>query len=312
MKKAIIICGPTASGKTSFAHQLAYKNNGEIVNADSMQLYKQLPIITASPEQKLKAELPYHLYNFQDINKELSATKYVGMAADVIQKISENVRLPIAVGGSGMYISMLTNGYSKIPDIDINIRLNARSLHKEVGMESFFAELKKLDPEVAKILNVSDTQRTIRAYEVIKQTGKSILDFQKEENYKPLSDFRFKIILLLPERSFLYETCNQRLKKLFDLGGVEEVELAYKTFGEIQTTAMKALGVYEIIQYIKGKISLSHAMELASAKTRQYAKRQTTWFKNQIKSDQVIEFNSEKQYNAIIEDILRATSILRF
>ena len=312
MKKVIIICGPTASGKTNLAHRIACKNNGEIVNADSMQLYKQLPIITASPGQKLKSELPYHLYNFQDINKELSATKYVGMAADVIQKIFENGRLPIAVGGSGMYISMLTNGYSKIPDIDINIRLNARSLHKVVGMESFFAELKKLDPEVAKILNVSDTQRTIRAYEVIKQTGKSILDFQKEENYKPLSDFQFKIILLLPERNFLYETCNQRLKKLFDLGGVEEVELAYKTFGEIQTTAMKALGVCEIIQYIKGKISLSQAMELASAKTRQYAKRQTTWFKNQIKSDQVIEFNSEKQYNAITEDILRAVSILHF
>lgn len=304
MKKAIIICGPTASGKTNFAHKLACKNNGEIMNADSMQLYKQLPIITASPEQKLKDELPYYLYNFQDIDKELSATKYVGMAADVVQKISVSGKLPIIVGGSGMYISMLANGYSKIPDIDVNIRLNARLLHKEIGIESFFAELKKLDPEVAKILNISDTQRTIRAYEVIKQTGKSILDFQKEENYKPLPDFQFKIIFLLPERNFLYETCNQRLKTLFDLGGIDEVGLAYKAFGEIQTTAMKALGVHEIIQYIKGRISLDVALELASAKTRQYAKRQTTWFKNQIKSDQVIEFNSEKQYHKIIDGII--------
>ena len=211
-----------------------------------------------------------------------------------------------------MYISMLANGYSKIPDIEANIRLDARLLHKEAGMESFFAELKKLDPKAAKNLNVSDTQRTIRAYEVIKQTGKSILDFQEEENYKPLPDFQLKIIFLLPERNFLYETCNQRLKTLFSLGGIDEVELAYKTFGEIQTTAMKALGVHEIIQYIKGKISLDEAIKLASAKTRQYAKRQTTWFKNQIKSDQVIEFNSEKQYNAITEDILRAVSILHF
>lgn len=304
MKKAIIICGPTASGKTNFAHRLACKNNGEIVNADSMQLYKQLPIITASPEHKLKDELPYHLYNFQDIDKELSAAKYVTMAADIIQKISANDKLPIIVGGSGMYISMLTNGYSKIPDIEANIRLDARLLHKEAGAESFFAELKKLDPKAAKILNVSDTQRTIRAYEVIKQTDKSILDFQEEENYKPLPDFRFKIILLLPERNFLYETCNQRLKKLFVLGGIDEVELAYKTFGEIQTTAMKALGVHEIIQYIKGKISLGQAIELASTKTRQYAKRQTTWFKNQIKSDQVIEFNSEKQYHKITDDTI--------
>lgn len=304
MKEAIIICGPTASGKTNFAHSIACKNNGEIVNADSMQLYKQLPIITASPEQKLKDELPYHLYNFEDINQELSATKYVDFAADVIQKISANDKLPIIVGGSGMYISMLANGYSKIPDIDANIRLDTRLLHKEAGAESFFAELKKLDPKAAKILNVSDTQRTIRAYEVIKQTGKSILDFQKEENYKPLSNFQFKIILLLPERNFLYETCNQRLKKLFDLGGIDEVQLAYKTFGEIQTTAMKALGVHEIIQYIKGKISIGQAIELASAKTRQYAKRQTTWFKNQIKSDQVIEFNSEEKYHKIIDETI--------
>lgn len=304
MKKAIIICGPTASGKTNLAHRLARKNNGEIVNADSMQLYKQLPIITASPEKKLKDELPYHLYNFQDMDKELSATKYAGMAADIIQKISANDKLPIIVGGSGMYISMLANGYSKIPDIEANIRLDARLLHKEAGAESFFAELKKLDPKAAKILNVSDTQRTIRAYEVIKQTGKSILDFQKEENYKPLPDLQLKIIFLLPERNFLYETCNQRLKTLFSLGGIDEVELAYKTFGEIQTTAMKALGIHEIIQYIKGKISLDEAIKLASAKTRQYAKRQTTWFKNQIKSDQVIEFDSEKQYHKIIDDII--------
>lgn len=307
MNKAIIICGPTASGKTNFAHKLALKNNGEIVNADSMQLYKQLPIITASPEQKLKDELPYHLYNFQEIDKELSATKYVDMARDVIQKISLKGKLPIIVGGSGMYISMLANGYSLMPDIDENIRLNARLLHKELGGELFFEELKKLDPKIVENLYASDTQRTIRAYEVIKQTGKSILDFQKEENYKPLSHFEFKIILLLSERSFLYEACNERLKILFDSGGIDEVKLAYKTFGDIQTTGMKALGVQEIIQYIKGDIPLDEAIDLASAKTRQYAKRQTTWFKNQIIVDQVIEFSTAKQYSEIIDDLAQIT-----
>ena len=307
MNKAIIICGPTASGKTNFAHKLALKNNGEIVNADSMQLYKQLPIITASPEQKLKDELPYHLYNFQEIDKELSATKYVDMARDVIQKISLKGKLPIIVGGSGMYISMLANGYSLMPDIDENIRLNARLLHKELGCELFFEELKKLDPKIVENLYTSDTQRTIRAYEVIKQTGKSILDFQKEENYKPLPHFEFKIIFLLPERSFLYEACNERLKILFDSGGIDEVKLAYETFGDIQTTGMKALGVQEIIQYIKGDILLDEAIDLASAKTRQYAKRQTTWFKNQIIVDQVIEFSTAKQYSEIMEDLARIT-----
>lgn len=304
MNKAIIICGPTASGKTDFAHNLALKSNGEVINADAMQLYKQLPIITASPEQKLKEELPYHLYNFQSIDKELSAAKYVDMAADIIQKTSAKGKLPIIVGGSGMYISMLTNGYSSIPDITDNIRLKARSMHKEIGAELFYDELKKLDPKVAEVLNILDTQRTIRAYEVIKQTGKSILDFQKEENYKPLPNFKFKIILLFPERNFLYKTCNERLKILFDSGGVEEVKQAYETFGDIQTTAMKALGVQEIILYLKGEISSDEAIEIASAKTRQYAKRQTTWFKNQIKSDQIIEFSSELQYYEILKKFL--------
>ena len=268
MNKAIIICGPTASGKTDFAHKLALKNNGEVVNADSMQLYRQLPIITASPEQKLKDELPYHLYNFQDIDKELSAAKYVDMASEVIQTISSKDKLPIIVGGSGMYISMLANGYSVIPDIDENIRQNTRLLHKELGSELFFEELKKLDPKIVKNLNSSDTQRTIRAYEVIKQTGKSILDFQKEKNYKPLPHFEFQIIFLLPERNFLYETCNKRLKILFDSGGIDEVKLAYETFGDIQTTGMKALGVQEIIQFIKGDISLDEAIALASAENK--------------------------------------------
>ncbi len=299
MNKAIIICGPTASGKTEYAHKLALQNNGEIVNADSMQLYKQLPIITASPEQKLKDELPYHLYNFQDVDQELSATKYVEVASNTIREITSRNKIPIIVGGSGMYISMLVNGYSAIPNIDEAIRLKARSLRKEIGAELFFEELKKLDPAICQTLNVADSQRTLRAYEVIKQTKKSILEYQKQENYKPLPDFEFEIIFLLPERNFLYDTCNKRLKKLFTTGAIEEVTTAYKNFGEIKTTAMKALGVHEIMEYIKGNISINEAIELASAKTRQYAKRQTTWFRNQIKASQIIEFNSIEQYEEI-------------
>ena len=301
MSKAIIICGPTASGKTDFAHKLALKNNGEIINADSMQLYKQLPIITASPDQKLKDQLLYHLYNFQDIDQELSAAKYVDMASKVIQTISLKGKLPIIVGGSGMYINMLANGYSVIPEIDEEIRRYARLLHKDLGAELFFERLKKLDPKIIKNLNILDTQRAIRAYEVIKQTGKSILDFQKEKNFETLPDFEFRIIFLLPERNFLYETCNKRLKILFDSGGIDEVKLAYKNFGDIQTTGMKALGVKEIILHIKSSISLDKAIELASVKTRQYAKRQTTWFKNQIKADQIVNFSSIKEYDEEVE-----------
>jgi tRNA dimethylallyltransferase len=300
MKEIIVVCGPTASGKTHFAHMLARKYNGEIVNADSMQLYKQFPIITASPDEKLKEDLPYHLYNFQDIDKEISSAKYVDMASSVIKKISLKGRLPIIVGGSGMYISMLTKGYSLIPEITEEVRIEARSLHEAMGSQLFFQALQQIDPQVTKILNTFDTQRVIRAYEVISQTGKSILEFQKLENFKPLSEFKFKIVLLLPERSFLYDTCNQRLKKIFNSGAIEEVEKAYNNFGNLHTTAMKSLGVAEIIMYIKGKLSLEGSINIASTKTRQYAKRQMTWFKNQIMPDQIIKFSSIEQYNRII------------
>ncbi len=281
--RAVVICGPTASGKTDFAHKLAFSNNGQVVNADSMQIYKELPIITASPEDYLRSELSYHLYNFQNIDQEFSAAKYAKAASKVVKSISENGSLPVIVGGSGMYINMLVNGYNIMPDIDDEVRNQARTLYMEIGAEAFFAELEKIDSESARRLNVGDRQRVTRAYEVAKQTGRSILDFQSKENEKPLADFEFKILFLLPDRKFLYFMCNERLKKMFTHGAIEEVENIYKQYGEIQTSAAKALGVSEIISYIKGEINLEQAIELASAKTRQYAKRQTTWFRHQLK-----------------------------
>tara|TARA_B110000503_G_scaffold142948_1_gene241768 strand:+ start:4219 stop:5151 length:933 start_codon:yes stop_codon:yes gene_type:complete len=298
--RAIIICGPTASGKTEFAHKIALKNNGEIVNADSMQLYKQLPIITASPEEYLKNELPYHLYNFQDVDKEFSATKYVIAATKAIKQITQRNKLPVIVGGSGMYINMLINGYSAIPDIEDNIRISARNLHTQIGQEAFFQLLQELDPQITTILNVGDTHRIIRAYEVITQTGKSILHFQAQNNIIPLPNFSFDIFCLLPERKFLYQTCNARLIKLFD-NGIIEVESLYNNYKDLQTSAMKALGVSEIIAYIKGALTRQEAIELASTRTRQYAKRQITWFKNQLPNPHIIEFSSMEEYKLLMK-----------
>ncbi len=298
MKKAIIICGPTASGKTNFAHELAHKNNGEIVNADSMQIYQQLPIITASPSQKLKQDLPYHLYNFLNIDTEFSAAKYATSASLTIWEISNRGKLPIIVGGSGMYINMLIYGFSSIPDINHEIRSNARLLHKELGSGAFFDLLKAIDLEVAKTLNVGDTQRVLRAYEVIKQSGKSILYYQAQENILPLPDFDFEVIVLMPERSFLYETCNNRFLALLKEGAIEEIRAVHQQYNKLNTTAMKALGVAEIISYIKGEITKQKAIDLATAKTRQYAKRQCTWFNNQIKAKRVIKFSSFTEYTS--------------
>ncbi|MBA2628452.1 MAG: tRNA (adenosine(37)-N6)-dimethylallyltransferase MiaA [Rickettsiaceae bacterium] len=303
MKKAVIICGPTASGKTNFAHEFARKNNGEVVNADSMQIYQQLPIITASPSQELKQDLPYHLYNFLDIDTEFSAAKYTNSASLSIREISNRDKLSVIVGGSGMYINMLIYGFSSIPDITNDVRSQARTLHKELGSEVFFNLLKTIDHEVTKTLNVGDTQRVIRAYEVAKQCGKSILHYQAQKNTLPLPEFDFDIIALMPERIFLYETCNNRFLTLLNEGAIEEIRSVNQQYPNLNTTAMKALGVQEIIAYTKGEITKQKAIDVATAKTRQYAKRQCTWFNNQIKTKRVIKFSNFTEYNSLMNNI---------
>ena len=299
MNKVIVVCGPTASGKTQFAHLLAKKNNGEIVNADSMQLYKSLPIITSSPSLELKNELPYHLYNFLDINSEYCVANYAQMAAEKIKEISTRKKLPILVGGSGMYINSLIKGFSYIPDIEPEVRAQVRSLQQSLDSNEFFELLKKTDPVIVNVLNAQDSQRVARAYEVFLQTGKSILYYQKS-NTKLLEGFSFRIILLLPNRQFLYSMCNNRLEQMFKNGAVEEVKSLLNEKCNINALAMKSLGVKEIISYLENRISKDEAMELAKTRTRQYAKRQITWFKNQLQEKDIIEFSNNGEYEKIL------------
>ena len=299
MNKVIVVCGPTASGKTQFAHLLAKKNNGEIVNADSMQLYKSLPIITSSPSPKLRNELPYHLYNFLDINYECSVAKYAQLAAEKIKEISIRRKLPILVGGSGMYINSLIKGFSYIPDIEPEVRKEVRSLQQSLSSNDFFELLKKSDSEIAKVLNAQDSQRVARAYEVFLQTGKSISYYQKS-NTKLLEGFSFKAILLLPNRQFLYSMCNNRLEQMFKNGAIEEVQRLLNGRCNINALAMKSLGVKEIISYLENRVSIEEALEAAKTRTRQYAKRQVTWFKNQLQEKDIMEFSNNAEYEKIL------------
>ena len=299
MNKVIIVCGPTASGKTQFAHLIAKNHNGEIVNADSMQLYKSLPIITSSPSLELKNELPYHLYNFLDINSEYCVANYAQMAAEKIKEISTRKKLPILVGGSGMYINSLIKGFSYIPDIEPEVRAQVRRLQQSLDSNEFFELLKKTDPVIVNVLNAQDSQRVARAYEVFLQTGKSILYYQKS-NTKLLEGFSFRIILLLPDRQFLYSMCNNRLEQMFKKGAVEEVKSLLNEKCNINALAMKSLGVKEIISYLENRISKDEAMELAKTRTRQYAKRQITWFKNQLQEKDIIEFSNNGEYEKIL------------
>jgi tRNA dimethylallyltransferase len=208
--------------------------------------------------------------------------------------------LPIVVGGSGMYIGALINGLSIIPNIDPVIREKVRGFQQTLSSEDFFNLLRDSDPNFASILHVQDSQRIARAYEVYLQTGKSISFYQKN-NSKLLDEFIFEVIVLLPNRSFLYSMCDERLEQMFKNGAIEEVEKVIAKNQNIKTSAMKCLGVQEIISYLKGDISKNEALEKAKTKTRQYAKRQITWFKNQIKEKKVLEFSNHEEYGRILK-----------
>ncbi|XVN43010.1 MAG: tRNA (adenosine(37)-N6)-dimethylallyltransferase MiaA [Candidatus Rickettsia vulgarisii] len=299
-KKLLIICGPTASGKSYLAHHLAKIYDGEIVNSDSMQIYKQIPIITASPSEDNRAELPYHLYNFLDINQEFSAIKYINKATDKINEITSRNKLAVIVGGTGLYINSLIFGYNEIPDISTKTKQYVRELQANLGQEAFFAELGKLDIIAGQKLNQLDIQRSIRAYEVFMETGRSIFDFQSAQNISPLTNFDIKVTFLHPEREFLYKTCNDRLEKLFKEGAIEEVVAMIKEFPDAKTSGIKAIGVQEIIAYLNGATTLQEALTLSQIRTRQYAKRQITWFKNQIKDKIILEYSSTKQFEELI------------
>lgn len=305
MKRCIIICGPTASGKTEFAHKFALKVGGEIINADSMQLYKQIPIITASPSLKYKSELPYHLYNFYDVMENFSATKYVEMASSKVQQIDASDKLPIIVGGTGLYIDMLIKGYNQMPEVQEEVRAQVLNEHRQCGNKVIFRKLVEADPAIQDNLLENDTQRIIRAYEILVQSGKSILHYQKLDKYLPLPEFLFEIYYLMPERNFLYATCNERFAYLFNHGALEEIQGLINAYPNLTTTASKALGVKQITDYLQGKIDRQAAIHEASTLTRRYAKRQCTWFNNQLPEKRIVRFGNKVEYMKQIDNMLR-------
>ncbi|WP_342226553.1 tRNA (adenosine(37)-N6)-dimethylallyltransferase MiaA [Rickettsia endosymbiont of Urophora cardui] len=295
-KKAIIIlCGPTASGKSYLGHALAKACGGEIINIDSMQVYKEIPIITASPPESYKSEIPYHLYNFLPITEDFSVVKYLKIAAEKINQVTTSGKLPILIGGTGLYINSLVFGYNNIPDISDDLRQQVRKLHNEIGNIELHNRLTKLDPLASSKINQSDTQRLIRAYEVVLQTGKSIFSFQTLPKEQILSEFNFKIIFLNPERKFLYKICDERLANIFKDGAIDEIALIKKQFNPDYLN-LKAVGIKEILAYLENKLTLGEALNLAQTRTRRYAKRQITWFKHQIKEKITLDYSNEEEF----------------
>jgi tRNA dimethylallyltransferase len=277
-----LIAGPTASGKSALALDIARRERGTIINADAMQVYAGLPVLTAQPEPQDKKEIPHELYEVFDPAERSSAGKWRTLAEDVIRRAVESGRTPILVGGTGLYFKALLEGMADIPDIPETVREESRRLYAELGSEAFRAELAKRDPESAERLKPNDKQRLIRAYEVAKHTGKPIGYWQSASSSRTGAEqCVFRPRLLMPPREELYAACDRRFLAMMERGAVDEVRdlLARKLDPDLP--AMKILGVRELAAMLRGEMPRDDAVAKAQQATRNYAKRQMTWFRNQ-------------------------------
>jgi tRNA dimethylallyltransferase len=275
MKKITIICGPTASGKTNYAFELAKQNNGIIINADSRQLFKDIQIISASPDAHMKSRVQHYLYNFLESRASYNVANYIDDVAKILKHTdAENIYI---VGGTGMYIDALIKGIAHIPDIPAEERDKLRIRQQITSNTAIYEELRLLDPETRLMPN--DTQRILRAYEVVKYTGKTLKFWQENSQQKGvLSDYHHETKVIIPERSVLYDNCNTRFLQMLDVGGIEEVRALKNPSLQI----MNAIGVSQIMNYLNDKISYDEMVSDAQTKTRQYAKRQVTWFRKTL------------------------------
>ena len=293
--KIILIYGPTASGKSKFAVELAKKINGEIINADSMQVYKELKILSARPNQKDYKKIRHHLYGFQNVKKKFSTGSWLKIVNKKILDIKKRKKVPILVGGTGLYFKALTEGLVKIPNIPIKYRDKIRSLHKKIGSKKFFLKLIKLDPLVKKYLNPLDTQRVIRAYEIKSFTKRSMYEWFKNTKSKYEEKDFYKIFIDFP-RDELIRRINSRAGEMINRGAILEVKKFIKLKVPKNKTASKAIGISEIEEFLNKKIQISELIEKISIKTRQYAKRQTTWSRGHMSDWNKIKSNSLNQF----------------
>jgi len=274
--KIVLIYGPTASGKSDFAIKLAKKIKGEIVNADSMQVYKELKILTARPLKKNYQTIKHHLYGFQNSKKSFSTGDWLKLVSKKIIEIRKRKKIPILVGGTGLYFKALTDGLAELPNIPITIRKKIRSLHGSIGQKKFYEKLLKLDPLIYSKIDPTDSQRSIRAYEVKFYTKKSIIEWFKNTSTKFEKKNFIKLYIDFP-RPKLIERINNRTKQMMDMGVIHEVISFNKMRISKDKSINKAIGVVELKELIRNKISKEAVIEKISIKTRQYAKRQTTW-----------------------------------
>ena len=281
--KIILISGPTASGKSNFAIKIAKKINGEIINADSMQVYKQLKILTARPNKKEQKNIKHHMYGIIDLRKRFSAGQWLKIVIKKIEEIKKKKKIPILVGGTGLYFQSLIDGLVKIPEIPLKFRNKIRLIQKKDGQKRFYKKLLKIDPVVKNKFDPNDTQRTIRAFEVKSFTkismyewlSKTKSEFKDEEFIKLYIDFK---------RDDLIKRISLRSIKMIKEGAIKEVKKFIKLKIKKDLSVNRVIGIDELTQHLNDKINLEQAQELISIKTRQYAKRQATWARSRMTS----------------------------
>ena len=286
--KIILIAGPTASGKSEFAIKLANKINGEIINADSMQVYKQLQVLTARPSIQEQKKIKHHLYGFQSVTKKFSTGAWLKLVVKKINEIQKKNKIPIFVGGTGLYFKALTEGLVKMPNIPMKIRNKIRLIQKKLGQKNFYKKLIKLDPLIKSRINSNDVQRSIRAYEIKKYTKISMAKWFKRTKVLFDQDRFVKLYINFP-RTELIKGINKRVDRMFERGAIKEVKKFNRLKVRKENSANKVIGIKEITNYLSGENSLSDAKEQIAIKTRQYAKRQTTWARGNMMSWQKVE-----------------------
>lgn len=279
---AILITGPTASGKSALAVELAQKHGGEVINADSMQVYDTLKVLTARPDRADMGGIAHHLYGTVPAATSFSTGAWLKAAGRALTELRTRGKLPVFVGGTGLYFKALTGGLSDMPDVPATIRAKWRQRLSDDGPWALHAELGARDPEMADQLSPSDGQRIVRALEIMEATGRSLASFQASAG-KGLIDPRQAMKLIVePDRSVLHDRINRRFEKMLEQGAVAEVEALLELGLSKDAPVMKAIGVPHISAMLRGELTREQVISQAAAATRQYAKRQMTWFRNQM------------------------------
>ena len=281
--KIILISGPTASGKSNFAVKIAKKINGEIINADSMQVYKQLKILTARPNIREQKKIVHHMYGTVGLDKKFSTGQWLKAAIKKIKEIKKRKKIPILVGGTGLYFQSLINGLVKIPKIPFKFRNKIRLIQKKVGQKKFYKKLLKIDSMAKDKFDQNDTQRTVRAFEIKSFTkismyewlNKTTPEFREEEFLKLYISFK---------REDLIKRISLRSAKMMQEGAIKEVKKFIKSKIKKDLSVNRVIGIDELTQHLEGKIDLDQVQELITIKTRQYAKRQATWARSRMSS----------------------------